>query len=102
MSSIERRTFLRWLAASSALPLVGTTACTDDAQDRTFPQGIASGDPSEDGVLLWTRVESAASSEHVAWEVATDSAMANVVASGALDVTAETDHTVRVDVSGLI
>ncbi|HEU0035927.1 MAG TPA: alkaline phosphatase D family protein [Kofleriaceae bacterium] len=100
---IDRRAFLRYLAASSALPLVGAQgACSaDDAQDRTFPQGIASADPTPDGILLWTRVEPAGEVEHVAYVVATDPELADVVASGALDVDGTTDHTVRVELTGL-
>ena len=95
---IERRTFLRWLAASSALPLVGSTACSESDSDAMFPQGIASGDPTPDSVLLWTRVEGGG---HVTYEVATDNEFANIVATGDHEVTADTDFTLRADVTGL-
>jgi alkaline phosphatase D len=101
MPSIERRTFLRWLAASSAVPLVSSSACTHDDQDTTFPQGVASGDPAPDRVLLWTRVEPAGEVEHVRYEVAADPDFRTIVASGDADVTAETDHCLRVDAEGL-
>ena len=104
MSSIQRRTFLRLLAASPALPLLGASACGGDAQDQTFPQGIGSGDPSPDGVLLWTRVEPEDEDavEHVTYEVATDPDFDGIVATGEQDVGAGTDHTLRVDVAGLV
>jgi alkaline phosphatase D len=97
---LRRRTFLQWLAAGSALPLVGTSACTDDATDRTFPQGVASGDPTPDSVLLWTRVEASAS-ERVRYEFASDPEFKTIVASDESDVDGETDHTLRVEVDGL-
>lgn len=103
MPVIERRTFLRWVAASSALPLVTATGCGGDDQDATFPQGIASGDPSPDGVLIWTRVEpvDAAAPEHVDYEVALDPDFDQIIATGGVDVDAATDHTVRVELTGL-
>ena len=76
MPTINRRTFLQWVAASSAAaPVVGAAGgCGGgDEQDATFPQGVASGDPTPDGVLIWTRVaplDDAAG--HVDYEVATD------------------------------
>jgi alkaline phosphatase D len=102
MPSIDRRTLLRWLAASSALPLLGAGSCdAEDPSDRVFPQGIASGDPTPDGVLLWTRVESGAARERVTYEVASDRSFRNIVASGAIEVGDDTDRTVRVELTGL-
>jgi alkaline phosphatase D len=91
---IERRTFLR--LGLAAVPLLGATACTDDAQDRTFPQGVASFDPTPEGVLLWTRVDGGG---RVRYEVATDPDFKSVVASGDSEVSADTDGTLRIDVA---
>jgi alkaline phosphatase D len=102
MPSIDRRTLLRWLAASSALPLLGSLGCNaDDPSERVFPQGIASGDPTPDGVLLWTRVETRNASERVDYQVATDRGFREIVASGSTDVGDETDFTVRIELTGL-
>jgi alkaline phosphatase D len=98
MLSMKRRTFLSWLAAAPALPLIGS-ACSAD-EPTLFPQGVASGDPSPDGVLLWTRVESTRT-ERVLYEVATDPDFLTVVTSGERDVDATTDHTLRVELTGL-
>ena len=96
---IGRRGFLKCAAAS---PLLAALGCDgDDGTDRTFPQGIASGDPTPDGVLLWTRVEPSADVEHVTYEVASDPDLKAIVMTGALDVGGDTDHTVRVEVTGL-
>ena len=67
---IARRTFLRLLAASSALPLVGSGCGDNDESERTFPQGVASGDPTPDGILIWTRVEPSSERETVGYELA--------------------------------
>ncbi|MBA3499680.1 MAG: alkaline phosphatase D family protein [Myxococcota bacterium] len=91
---IERRTFLR--LGLAVVPMLGSSACSDDAQDRTFPQGVASFDPTPEGVLLWTRVEGGGRVRH---EVATDPDFKSVVASGEHEVSADTDGTLRVDVA---
>jgi alkaline phosphatase D len=95
---MRRRSFLGWLAAAPALPLIGSACGTEDP--TPFPQGVASGDPSPDGVLLWTRVESTRS-ERVLYQVATDPELRTIVASGEQDVDDTTDHTLRVEVTGL-
>ena len=100
MPAIERRTFLRWLAAASALPLL-PSGCAGDDSERTFPQGVASGDPTPDGVLLWTRLEPAGGRERVAYEIAADPDFRRLEGSGVVEVGGETDHTLRVVVTGL-
>ena len=92
---LPRRTFLKAAAASSA-----AAGCADPAQDRVFPQGVGSGDPTPDSVLLWTRVESEGS-QTVQWELASDEGLWSVVARGEATAEAETDHTLRVQVDGL-
>ena len=63
---------------------------------------MASGDPTPDGVVLWTRVSVAALERvDVAWTVAADEALAEPVASGSVRATPDGDHTVHVTVSGL-
>lgn len=71
--------------------------------DLVYPQGLASGDPRPDAVMLWTRVEPAdpASDEAVRYEVSTDEAFAELVASGEVTAAASADHTVRIKVTGL-
>lgn len=75
-----------------------------DTLHAPFLWGVASGDPLPDGVVLWTRPNPGATqgSEHVlTWEVATDEVMADIVASGSVEVSVATDHCARVEVSGL-
>lgn len=70
-----------------------------------FPAGVASGDPTSDGVILWTRIDPVVAGTGIAvsWEVASDPAfvVGSVLASGAATTDAGADHTVHVDVSGL-
>jgi alkaline phosphatase D len=70
-----------------------------------FQHGVASGDPLSDRVILWTRVtpeSTGAGSVAVNCVVATDTALANVVATLSLTTDASRDHTVKVDVTGLM
>lgn len=77
--------------------------CSDDPVPRPFPQGIASGDPRPDGVLLWTRVapSSPGARESVRYVVATDPSFTSIVTQGTVLALPESDHTVRVRLSGL-
>ena len=102
-------------AATAAVALAPLSAEAALAQVRTatrvvFGFGVASGDPTATEVLLWTRVtpeESAVPgsglgrSTVVHWEVSTDEAFDRVVRRGRVRSSAETDHTVKVVVTGL-
>ena len=105
----SRREFIRCVvvtagAAGSGLSLI---ACGDDepkplTSKDVFPQGVASGDPRPDSVILWTRVESASGGdEAVLYEVATDDAFTSIVSSGELTASAAADHTIRLKLTGL-
>ena len=100
MNHLDRRTFLRIAASASALAAgrLGSGCTDDDPLEPMFPQGIASGDPTPDGVLLWTRVERA---DRLRYEVATDEQFRHVVAAGEADVTPDRDRTIRLDITGL-
>ena len=77
-----------------------------------FTLGVASGDPSPDGVILWTRLAPdplardggggmSDESVDVAWDVATDEAFADLVGSGLAPAAPEFGHSVHVDARGL-
>lgn len=74
-----------------------------DANLYPFYHGVASGDPLEDAVIIWTRVtpENGEASIAVNWYVATDVKMANIVQQGQFTTDADRDYTVKVDVTGL-
>lgn len=84
-------------------PLRATSAAADS--DRVFPQGVASGDPTPSGVILWTRVDPAtqngATSFDVSFVVATDEALSTIVAQGTVSAVADADHTVRLELAEL-
>ena len=50
----------------------GSGGSSPEDVDRVFPQGVASGDPRPDSVVLWTRVATAAATASVGYAVALD------------------------------
>src|SRR5690348_1820032 len=62
-----------------------------------YPQGVASGDPAPDSVILWTRrtPDAGAETHRLVVEVASDEGFATIVARGDVKVSAATDWTCR-------
>ena len=99
------------MAGFGALSLpISLTACGDDADSNTQPttqvqflHGVASGDPLQTQVIIWTRVTPADSSARleVQWDVAKDADFKHITATGKVLTTAAQDFTVKVDVTGL-
>lgn len=108
----RRRSFL--LASGS---LVGAIACNSRSRAiaqpnfNTYPfqLGVASGDPLDDSVVIWTRLapnplqptSMPAVNVPVQWQVATDETMTQVVQQGEAIATPEFAHSVHVVVEGL-
>ena len=107
----RRELIQKTLAGFGALSLpISLTACGDDADSNTQPNtqvqflhGVASGDPLQTQVIIWTRVTPSDSSARleVLWEVATDADFKHITATGKVLTTAAQDFTVKVDVTGL-
>lgn len=105
---LSRRDFAKQAAALGAALAFGG-ACVQllpaRRQERRdlYPQGVASGDPGPDSVILWTRREPDhdAAEHRLVVEVASDDAFAHVVARGDVLATAETDWTCRFLAAGL-
>ncbi len=74
--------------------------CVVQAQ---FNYGVASGDPLQDRVIIWSHFTPADSTSDtdVSWKMARDMDFSNLVASGTARSTAENSFTVKVDVTGL-
>lgn len=68
-----------------------------------FYHGVASGDPTPDRVIIWTRYTPDISGDPVTinWEMATDTGFADVVQNGNMVTQSNRDWTVKVDVTGL-
>ncbi len=104
---IQRRKLLKGMAAGSMLPLLGGNllACSDRGEPgvpASFNHGVASGDPLEDRVILWTRATPEGEGPvRVRWEVASDAGFENIIAAGEGMTSAAVDYTVKVDAEGL-
>ena len=107
----RRELIQKTLAGFGALSLpISLTACGDDADSNTQPNtqvqflhGVASGDPLQTQMIIWTRVTPTDSSARleVQWEVAKDVDFKHITATGKVLTTAAQDFTVKVDVTGL-
>ena len=108
-----RRTILKGITASSLIPLLGANLIGCDGSNGNsksrvksvpaeFNHGVASGDPLEDRVILWTRVTPEEDGDVVVeWEIAADADFRSVISSGSGTTTADVDYTVKVDADGL-
>ncbi|MBI3857226.1 MAG: alkaline phosphatase D family protein [Planctomycetes bacterium] len=107
---MTRRSFLR----TAALAVGGTLAsCSEGVRavaGDPFTLGVASGDPSGDSVVLWTRLATAPlepgggmapEAVRVAWLLAEDEKFTQGLRSGEVSARPELSHSVHVEVPGL-
>ncbi|HEU5290722.1 MAG TPA: alkaline phosphatase D family protein [Cyclobacteriaceae bacterium] len=80
-----------------------STAVLYDSALKPFYHGVASGDPLNDRVIIWTRVTPVDSVPEieVQWQVAKDSDFSGIVAFDTITTSPARDYTVKVDVQGL-
>lgn len=101
---LNRRSVLALFGSTSALAVPGVaTAQVGQPESVSFAHGVASGDPSADGAVIWTRatVEGNYSGDiALQWHVAA-AADAKPLASGEITARASADHTAKVEVAGL-
>ncbi len=112
MAIFERRQFLQLasFAAASAATLSlprsvwSQTDTPHKFQNNPFTLGVASGSPTHDSVVLWTRLlESGLDSRPVTvrWEVADDDQFTRIAQSGQHLATADLGHSVHVELQNL-
>ncbi len=103
------------VAAATPFRTFDEAAAAAPASDGIFGYGVASGDPTADAVIIWTRAtppprrgepvavpgSGLGRPMNVTWEVATDRRFDRVVAHGRARTSPQRDHTVKVDVRGL-
>jgi alkaline phosphatase D len=108
---ISRREFHRLAAAAGALALVpfGEAGAQVRFTSPPFQLGVASGDPSADGFVIWTRLAPEPFDPaylgqtifEVAWEVAEDSGFSRIAKQGTAWARPHLAHSVHVEISGL-
>ena len=95
--SLSRRDFMK--AASSTAIVTGLVGCGSDASESaavTFDHGVASGDPTQTQVIIWTRVTTSASYADVSWQVSSNENFTDIVQSGTFATDTSRDFTVKV------
>lgn len=114
-ATVNRRSLLRGLGASAVLTTSGalfSTGVWATPIFRAYPfsLGVASGDPAPDGFVIWTKIAPMPLERgggmpkrpvEVAWSVATDQRMRQVVRKGTAIAHPELGHAVHVEVGGL-
>src|SRR5262249_7648744 len=109
----SRRRWLQSAAAVAGLTVTGGAArilARPQFLDDPFTLRVASGDPTTDGFVLWTRL--APDPLHgggmqpfempVQWQIAADEAFGRIVQSGVAMASAEWAHSLHVEVNGLV
>jgi alkaline phosphatase D len=89
------------MAFGAVSPAAAPILAAPSEHQSYFAHGVASGDPTQDRLIIWTRVTSPRSRETVHWSLAEDPEFRRVRARGVFDTGAERDFTVKVDVGGL-
>ena len=109
--SVSRRGLMLALGAGGVALGSGRPALADPVfAEYPFQLGIASGDPTPDGFVIWTRLAPRplepghgmpSAPVPVKWEVGTDRGLSNVVRRGEAVARPELGHAVHVEVEGL-
>jgi alkaline phosphatase D len=110
---MQRRDFLelvRYAAFAAAIPNDWRVRFRPRFADDPFSLGVASGDPTPTGVMLWTRLAPRPLDPDggmggvravVSWELAADEGFSNVVQRGRATAAPELGHSVHTEVQGL-
>ncbi|TCM69972.1 alkaline phosphatase D [Acinetobacter calcoaceticus] len=108
----RRDLLLKSIASFGALSVpVLLTACGDDQKNNPqrqisadFLHGVASGDPLQDRVILWTRItpKNRSARLQLRWEIATDATFSKIANSGTVQTARAQDFTIKVDADKLI
>jgi alkaline phosphatase D len=100
----DRRALLKLALATAAAGSLSSCSWSRIRIDgNPFTLGVASGSPTHDSVVLWTRLLGALPDAPIAvrWEVADDERFSKIVARGEQQARPELAHSVHVEVAGL-
>lgn len=101
---LARRRFLTLATTAAAALRAGAQRRNPQFSGNPFSLGVASGDPSPDGFVLWTRLAGGGLADpevDVRWEVAADDSFRRIVRSGWAVADRRLAHSVHVEVEGL-
>lgn len=105
IDKITRRQALKGATATS-LSLLLSTGCdtiglTPEDASKVFSHGVASGDPDQTSVVIWTRISSVDKETSCDWFLASDAGFKNIVSQGQFLTSDKRDFTVKVLVDNL-
>jgi alkaline phosphatase D len=106
---LPRRRFMLGSAAALALPFVAARAAAPRFSADPFTLGVASGCPTSDGVILWTRLAPQPVQDggmdpapvELRWELAEDDRFSAIAQRGTVQAVADEAHSARVELKGL-
>lgn len=111
MRNFSRRDFLKLTFATLAVSSVSSvlTGCTAVSDIKKFSRvifshGVASGDATQNSVILWTRalpLQVGVNEVTLGWQIALDANFKQLVRSGEVSTSGERDYTIKVDVQEL-
>lgn len=107
MMKLSRRDFIKisTIAACSLVISTGLSGCSDinNLTNVNFLHGVASGDPLNDKVIIWTRLTPDKSLDELklAYEVSKSSSFSKLTHSGTLITKKTEDYTVKIDLQNL-
>ena len=113
-TNLKRRNFLKnsLLATGGILLAQNFISCSSDdvdtlpsipsdATEKNFDLGVASFDPTNSQVIIWTRYTSQNSSAKLLWQLAKDADFTDIVRQGEVETDATRDFTVAIEVKDL-
>lgn len=112
-TNIKRRNFLRnsLLVTGGLLLVPNFISCKDDdinelpipdnLADKNFEQGVASFDPTNSQVIIWTRYSTQNTSATLVWQLAKDKNFKDIVRQAEVTTDASRDFTVAVEIKDL-
>lgn len=106
---VNRRKFLKSVPAGAVATIAVTStanvASAQQAPKVSYIHGVASGDPIQDRVIIWTRITPNNINHngllHVNWDVATDKNFTDIVSKGRIYTGQGNDFTAKADATGL-
>lgn len=111
----NRRSFLKntLLATGGIILIPNFISCSNDddlsdpsiipehLDETNYEYGVASFDPTQSQVIIWTRYTSNSTTATLTWQIATDVMFSNLVRSGEVTTDSSRDFTVAVEVQNL-
>jgi len=100
-TSVSRRALLAGIGGGAILVASPTSLFAHPAAENpTFRHGVASGDPDQTSVVLWTRITGEGETQ-VEWDMCETPDFAHIVKRGTTATDATKDHTVKLLATGL-